>query len=262
MVGSGEGSAFLTPIVWLFIAMLVSVPLLAIVRATVVDGTLDWGIGIALFLGLMCGAGMVLASGGAGFAVVAGIVLMLACGAWPVVSKYGDRKIVKKLRDDDVERFESAIQFDPSNAGAHAGLAEKWAELGQIENAIDEYRIAIRLMPDGPATKRWKTQLRTILDKQQGIDRYDFAVCRNCDKEIPKKTKTCPHCGAVHHMNFLEWAAKPENLLPALRDGFCVMIVLVFAVFALLHLPSVVAGAILAVAALVGGWFLLQRMAP
>ncbi len=262
MVGSGEGSAFLTPVVWLFIALLVSFPLLAIVRATVVDGTLDWGIGIALFLGVMCGAGMILSSGGAGIAVLAGVVLMLACGAAPFITKLADRQTSHKLRDEDIERFESAIQFDPTNAGAHAGLAEKWAELGQLENAVDEYRIAIRLMPDGPATKRWKSQLRTVLDKQEGIDRYDFAVCRKCDKQIPKNTKTCPHCGEVHQMNFFEWAFKPENLVPALRDGFVWLIVLVVVGGVLLILPSVISGSIVAVAIIAGGWFLLRRMAP
>lgn len=261
MVGSGEGSAFLTPVVWLFIAMLVAVPLLAIVRATVVDGTLDWSVGLGLFIGVMFGAGLVL-KGGAGAAVAFGVLLIGVCGAWPFVSHFSDRKNLKTLRSDDIERLESAVQFDPSNAGAHAGLAEKWVELGRLDSAVDEYRIAIRLMPDGPATKRWKSQLRTVLDRQNGVDRYDFAVCRACDKDIPKNAKTCPHCGAVRSMGFLRWSAKRENLLPALRDTAPILAAIFLGVALMSVLPPFAIGVIFFIGILVGGWFILQRMSP
>lgn len=130
MVGSGQGSAFLTPVVWLFIALLVAVPLLAIVRATVVDGTLDWSIGLALFLGVMCGAGLVL-KGGAGFGIVFGVVLIGMCGAWPFVSHFSDRRNLKTLRTDDVERLRKrrSVRSEQRRCARRTGgkMGRNWA---------------------------------------------------------------------------------------------------------------------------------------
>ncbi len=260
MVGGGAGSAFLTPIVWLFAALLFSVPALAIVRAVIVDGTLDWAMGAGLFLGLLMGAGLILTGGGAGFTVMGGLLLLGVCGGWPLIAKQSDKKLSKKLRNDDIVKLERAVQFDSSNAGAHAGLAEKWAEMAQLEAAVDEYRIAIRLMPDGPTTKRWKTELRTVLDRQEGIDRYDFAVCRNCDKEISSKANRCPHCGEIRNINFLVWAAQPENLWPALRLGAIGTIVIIVLWSALHALPGAVIGLLIMLALIGAAWYFLQSM--
>lgn len=262
MVGGGQGGAFLTVLSWLFIALLVAVPSMSILRATIVDGTLSLAVGLCLLAGLIVGSGMMLRGGGTALAMVAGLILLLACGAAPLVSLYADNSGRKRLQGEDVERLESAIAFDPSNAGAHAGLGEKLANLKRIDEAINEYRTAIRLLPDGLQTKRWKSDLRTLLDAQNGIDRYDFQVCRSCTCDMPRGTKTCPKCGEVQHMNFFQWSSKRENLLPSLRDSALSTLALFLVLSVLMVLPIEVAGSLVMASILVGGWFLLQAMKP
>ena len=262
MVGGGQGGAFLTAISWLFIALMVAVPSMSILRATIVDGTLSLALGLSLLAGLIVGSGMMLRGGGTVLTMVAGLVLLLACGAAPLVSLYADKSGRKRLQSDDIERLESAIAFDPDNAGAHAGLGEKLANLKRIDEAINEYRTAIRLLPDGLQTKRWKSDLRTLLDAQNGIDRYDFQVCRSCTCDMPRGTKNCPKCGEVQNMNFFQWSSKRENLLPSLRDSALATLVLFVVLSALMVLPIEVAASLVTASVLVGGWFLLQAMKP
>jgi tetratricopeptide (TPR) repeat protein len=262
MVGGGQGGAFLTVLSWLFIALLVAVPSMAVLRATIVDGTLSFSLGLCLLLGLIMGSGMMLRGGGTALSLVAGLILLLGCGAWPLLSLYADKSGRRRLQDDDIERLESAIAFDPDNAGAHAGLGEKLADLKRIDEAIHEYRMAIQLLPDGAQTKRWKSDLRTLLDAQNGIDRYDFQVCRSCHCDLPRGTKTCPKCGEVQNMNFFEWSSKRENLLPSLRDSALATLAIFVVLSALMVLPIEIAGCLVMSSILVGGWFVLQAMKP
>lgn len=262
MVGSGQGGAFFTALSWLFIALMVAVPAMTILRATIVDGTLSLPLGFSLLVGLIMGSGMMLRGGGTVLTLVAGLLLLLGCGALPLVSLYADKSGRKQLHNDDIERLESAIAFDPDNAGAHAGLGEKLAELKRIDEAIHEYRMAIRLLPAGLQTKRWKSDLRTLLDAQNGIDRYDFQVCRSCHHDMPRNAKTCPQCGEIQNMNFFQWSSKRENLLPSLREAALVTVAMFLVLSALMVLPLEVAGSLVMASILVGGWFLLQAMKP
>ncbi|HVF84387.1 MAG TPA: hypothetical protein VM821_00285, partial [Abditibacteriaceae bacterium] len=243
-------------------ALMVAVPSMSILRATIVDGTLSLALGLSLLTGLIVGAGMMLRGGGTVLMMVAGLVLLLACGAAPLVSLYADNRARKYLRDEDIEKLESAIAFDPDNAGAHAGLGEKLANLKRIDEAIHEYRVAIQLLPDGLQTQRWKSDLRTLIDAKNGIDRYDFQVCRSCTCDMPRGTKTCPKCGEVQNMNFFQWSSKRENLLPSLRDSALATIALFVVLSFLMVLPTTVAGCLVMSSILVGGWFLLQAMKP
>lgn len=262
MVGDGMGSAFLTPIVWLFCALVFAIPAMALLRACVVDGTMSLGSGVGSLLGMLCGAGFLMQNGGTGATLFLGIALILAGAGWPVVGFFADRKLHHKLRDDDIERYERAIVFDATNAGAHAGLAEKLATLARRDEAIHEYRTAVRLMPNGPQTTRWKSELRALLDEEAGIDRYDFKVCDSCHRDMAKKQSTCPHCDAVQSVNFFVWAARPENALPTLRYVIAISLIIIFLFTFLGAVPLQVAGIVIMLLLPGVGWLVLRVLSP
>lgn len=92
----------------------------------------------------------------------------------------------------------------PSNAGAHAQLAEFLLEDGDINGAIDEFRTAIGLTPQGPFATEWKRKLKAALETQEILGCgekvtgfHEWRVCEKCQAKVVAGAKTCPQCGAT-----------------------------------------------------------------
>lgn len=165
---------------------------------------------------------------------------------------------VREWRDEEIARYESALERDPNNASFHALLAEKLVEAGRREEAIHEFRTAIGLSPHSPQTVQWKTHLRKTLETQAGRDTFNFTVCDNCEADMPVGTRVCTRCGNVMRMGFLEWVAKPENYRSIARQAavpICIAIIL-FTVFSALSLEW--KACVICACVIVGGWSFLR----
>ncbi|MBV9864554.1 MAG: tetratricopeptide repeat protein [Abitibacteriaceae bacterium] len=125
---------------------------------------------------------------------------------------------LKQLREEDILKYQRALQLDANNASFHALLADKYLEAGRRDEAIQEFRTAIGLSPEGPQTQQWKLKLRHAIDAPARQENFNFTVCSNCQADQPAGTKVCSRCGATMHMSFGEWLMRPENFKPVVRQ--------------------------------------------
>ncbi len=240
----------------LLIAM--AIPVMFILKAWMVDATLDAGVALGLLFGMFALTGFIWQTQGTVWMVLGIAALVGCCIGLPFLAGGSDRQELRRMRDEDIEKYQRAIAFDPRNASAHAFLAQKFVEYRRYDEAIAEYQQAIHYMPDGPNTAKWKSQLRDVLELQQGVTKHDFIVCHVCHADLPTGTKTCPRCGAILHMGFIEWFAQPENFKSIIRQTVITMLVfaVLWAIFS--TLPLEVKGCVLCAAAIVGGFYFLR----
>ncbi|HKF67988.1 MAG TPA: tetratricopeptide repeat protein, partial [Vicinamibacterales bacterium] len=64
--------------------------------------------------------------------------------------------------DDAMKEYRTALRFSPDYADAHYGLALVLKALGRTADAIVEYREALRSRPDWPAVQR---ELEALMPK-------------------------------------------------------------------------------------------------
>lgn len=171
------------------------------------------------------------------------------------------------IYDENVAKFQGAIAFDNSNAGAHAALAETHFEAGELEAAIHHWRLAINAMPHGPHSRSWKTRLKGTLEMQQRLaqglparDFADFQICDSCRAEVPADSKSCPVCGTTLKMGFWEWTFKRENLRNIGRELWPIMAVLIVAAIVLSTFSFEATACVLMGAAIVAGIYFLRAI--
>lgn len=128
-----------------------------------------------------------------------------------------ESKALRQMRQDDIARYEQALQHDPNNASFHALLADKYLTDGRTDQAIHEWRTAIGLSPENAQAQQWKSKLRRALEVQTGHNAYDFTVCYQCQADMPTNAKQCSRCGAILKMGFIRWATRSENLKSVAR---------------------------------------------
>jgi Tfp pilus assembly protein PilF/TolB-like protein len=63
----------------------------------------------------------------------------------------GQQLLSQGFYADATKAFEEAIQFDPTNAAAHAGLAQAYAATGKDQQAVAEASAALKLQPSAGA---------------------------------------------------------------------------------------------------------------
>ena len=115
------------------------------------------------------------------------------------LNRYAFRSENKRLVSEEETRCLIVIERDPTNAGAHAQLADLAYERGDLELAIHEWRTAVRLLPEGPFTLSWKRKLKRVLAMQEQIARgerpvplHEMRVCPKCEADLPARAKACP----------------------------------------------------------------------
>lgn len=127
-----------------------------------------------------------------------------------------------KSRLEEMERWKIAIQRDPSNAGAHAQLAEILVEDGQYSSAVHAYEAALSILPHGPFSAKWRHGLKRSQDLKEGADRArakgqkvpgfdDWNVCE-CGAVVSAREKRCFRCGQMVKQDFAS-ALTETNIL-------------------------------------------------
>ena len=153
---------------------LVSVGLLApvycIVKAWLVDRTMDLGLAWLLLTGVILGASAVWQLQGTPWMFAALLFLLVGCVALPFLNWWSDRKALRNLQDDTLEKCHAALRFDPRNATAHVFLADALCARGQYESAIAEYEEALALMPSGEIAMQWRWKLSRALEAEAEVN--------------------------------------------------------------------------------------------
>ena len=180
-------------------------------------------------------------------------------------NRYAFKSENKRLVSEEETRCLIVIERDPSNAGAHAQLADLAYERADLDLAVHEWRTAIGLLPQGPFTTAWKRKLKRALETQEQYGRgerpalmHEVRVCPKCEADVLATAKTCPRCGEVLYMNPLEFLSQPEVAREWAKEtaGFTLVLLCVGIIF--LNVSLEWKGVLLMSTAIVGGYYLLK----
>lgn len=155
----------------------------------------------------------------------------------------------------------------PSNAGAHAQLAEFLLEDGDIDGAIAQWRTAIGLTPQGPFATEWKRKLKATLETQAVLARgekvagfREWRVCERCQAKVAAGAKSCPQCGAVLTKSFLEWFLNSGTQQDIWRQAIPISLVLWICSVVFMNLSIEWKGTIIMSSVIVGGYLIVRSM--
>ncbi len=180
-------------------------------------------------------------------------------------NRYAFKSENRRLISEEETRCLLVVERDPTNAGAHAQLADLAFERQDLELAIHEWRTAIRTLPEGPFTTSWKRKLKRALEMQAQQARgerpaqmHEMRVCPKCQAEVSTKAKTCPHCGEVLYMNPLEFMSQPDVAREWARETAAFTIVLLLVGIIFMNVSLEWKGTLLMSTAIVGGYYFLK----
>ena len=253
------GQAFGGAIGMLILGLIVAIPVMAILRAWLVDGTLDFGIAMFAIVMLLSLLGLTWSSQGTVWMLVFVVLLLSACIALPFLGSLLNARSLKALDSEDITKYRRAIEHDPDNASAYAFLGDALMKRGSFVAAIAQYERAMELNPRFESCKHKLDRARQAADGVQYETR--LIVCESCRTENSTGNKTCTRCGAQLQMGFGQWITKRDNARDVARvavPSICVAIALV-AGFS--SLPLEWKGCVLCATVIVGGWYGLRGIA-
>ena len=243
----------------------IAVPVMAIGRAWIVDGTMDSATAIASLVAIFVLIAFIWNTQGTLWMFVGIAALVGGSMGLPLLGVQSEKRAAKRLLNEDIEKYQRAIEFDPSNVSAHRFLGDAYMKEGRYEDAIIEYQAAIRLNPKGEDISRRKlrdayeaqeTRSQPLKKRREGI-----IVCDACKAESPASSKYCQGCGEVLNMGFLEWLFQPENFMSVARTAVICTLALVAVLAIAAQLPLEVKGSIIMAATIVGTIYWLRNSA-
>ena len=191
-----------------------------------------------------------------GLAAIAGLIHL---------NRYAFKSENKRLISEEETRCLVVIERDPTNAGAHAQLADLAYDRQDLELAIHEWRTAIRLLPEGPFTTSWKRRLKRVLEMQaqqargeRPVQMHEMRVCPNCQAEVSTSAKKCHSCGEVLYMNPIEFLKQPEVAREWARETAAFTIVFLIVGMIFMSVPIEVKGVLIMSTAIVGAYYFLK----
>lgn len=157
------GTAIFGGVGMAILGLVVSIPILMIIKSWLVDGTLDAAVACGMIGAVLCLFGATWAAQGTFWMLVFVALLIGGCIFIPIWCTRQEKIDFKELRDDDMDRYRRAIEFDPQNASAYVFLGDALMERGSCIAAIAQYERALALKPDNGA---WKRKLRNAREAE------------------------------------------------------------------------------------------------
>ena len=117
--------------------------------------------------------------------VVAGVGVLFR-----LLARTADRRLTKGMDDEEIGRYERALEIDADNTAAHALLADTYRRRGELERAIEEYEAALRLEPSLKEESYWLERLKVEVERQASKE----LLCPRCRTPRPEGAGTCPEC--------------------------------------------------------------------
>jgi tetratricopeptide (TPR) repeat protein len=114
-------------------------------------------------------------------------LLLLFIGISPYLDERNNRKALRHMAEEDIEKYERILQRDPNHVAAHAALAGAFLVCERFDEAIAEYERAIELDPQNsrseiPRLKRAR-ELKEAYEERQRRRR------RNTPNEKPPTSR-------------------------------------------------------------------------
>lgn len=165
-----------------------------------------------------------------------------------------DKRILRMM-EEDIEKYQQMIAFDPKNAAAHSYLGETYLKLGKYDEAIESFETVIGLLPERSEKEQYK--LRTAIEAKARQE-VPMIRCNHCRAEILESSRVCSACSQNPRENFLTWLVQKENLKDVLKTTAGCMIVITLLIAFLGTLPIEVLGTLI-MSTLIVGFILLYR---
>jgi len=121
------------------------------------------------------------------------VLLLVVAGTavlFRLLARTADRRLTKGMDDEEIGRYERALEIDPDNTAAHALLADTCRRRGELERAIEEYEAALRLEPSLKQESYWLERLKVEVERQASKE----LLCPRCRTPRPEGAGTCPEC--------------------------------------------------------------------
>ncbi len=139
---------------------------------------------LAVSLALRGGPGMILLFG----AVFGAAVLFRG------LARRAERKLGEKLDEEEIARYQQALELEPDNPYAHSLLADTYRRIGRLELAVTEYEVAVRLNPSLREERYWLGRLRKEIERKWSKE----MSCPRCGEVRPPRASACPECGRLY----------------------------------------------------------------
>lgn len=160
----------IAPLIIALLALFQIYPVLRMLNAWLVDKTIS---GRLAFFALSVHGIAIAALWHAGEMTYLLVYLSVTSLIWlfsPIITRLGDAASLRKLRDDDLKRYQALLGIDPRNAAAHAAIADIYLERGRLDDAIEAYQRAIEAAPEHTRREQWLLQ-RALEMRERRWDR-------------------------------------------------------------------------------------------
>ncbi len=239
-----------------FALILASIPVIKLIHWGI-DGGVEPGLVIvALFLYLALIVSV--AAGPSLVKVVALLLILVSAVLMPVLGGAAAQAELKRMDEDRVQSYAAALDRNPMDPVARIALAQELEKRGDLDQAIEHLEWVLKEFPK--LTFQHQRTLDTWKRERERQGVPDLFFCHMCHAEQLPGTKQCAQCGAVFGTaegmrQRLYLDGGPKTII----RGFIVTTVAVgLGLFALLELPSIVAGPIIIAALIVGAVVFLK----
>lgn len=242
-----------------------ALPTLFLLKAAIVDQSLDTGVALVGILTVFVCLGLAWRLQGTIWMFVILIALLGGCMVLPYLGAAGTRREMHAMDNEDIAKYQAALQHDPNNASACGFLGDAYFKQGRYELAIPAYEKAIRLRPGTEQSVRWQRRLQDAQQAKGGVSGHsqlNFAVCHGCQRDVPAQAMVCPRCGTTLQMGMLQWLAKPEIYRDVMRATVGAMLFLIILTAVLSALPLEVKACVAMATVIVGAYYFLRGIGP
>ncbi len=226
MYVQGFGSALSLVMVVVTCSLCVAIPGLVIVNAWLVNKSIGGGMACCLMIGLVGVFGMIMGNWGKPASFILLALLLLACALSPRVAARWEKAGLARLDNEDIRKYQLALEHDPRNAAAHSYLAQIYLKQKRYDDAIEHFQLSLAAYAESPKDRHL---LQRAIDEKQRAE-AEGPVCATCGAINPPGAKTCGACDQVlKEPGFLRWLVQPENLKHVARTSVvaCVLVTLV-----------------------------------
>lgn len=222
-----------------------------------IDGGIDSGLAVlALFMYLVLILGATMLPPAMGVL----IILLIASSAivLPYVGKLAEEHDSKRIEQENYDRYAAALERNPRDAAARMALAECLYKRGELDLAIEHMSWTLKEFP--ALSFRIKPQLDSWKREKERGPLPDFIICHLCSAENLPGADHCEKCGAA----FGTRDSLRERILAeggpkvVIRGWIVVAATLILSFFALLVLPSIIAGPLIIAMLIAAAWLFLR----
>ena len=186
------------------------------------------------------------------------LVILASSIMMPYFGKVVEHADLRKIANEEMDRYGRALEENPMNHAARMGLAELLHKRGELDQSIEHMEWTLQQAPSlsfriRPQLEGWKRERERI-----GVAQPVF--CHRCRCENHPMATECMECGAAFGvkagMKQQMWREGGPQVV--VRAWITTALTVLLGCFAFLFLPAILAAPILLATIIVGAWLFLR----